>query len=261
MEARRLIVPALTLASFACASLAGTQTITVHFTNNQPNGGFSTSPVWFAAHNGTFDFFTPGVAASPALEAMAELGVGAGLTSELGASGVAETIATDVVHPQFTPGETASMTLDVPNTSMNRWFSFASMIVPSNDFFIGNDNPLAHPIFDAAGNFIGPVTIQIFGSNAWEGTTEVNDINLGIAFLVGRDAVGGTPEAGPVRSVFSVPANTAYIQSIVGQQTPVYTVTDALMPGDLLATIVVTPAPGGAALLGLAAVFATRRRR
>jgi hypothetical protein len=257
MVPRSLGIAAVLLA----ASHAAGQTVTVRFTNNQPAGGFSTSPLWFGVHNGLFDFFNSGSAASAATEAMAELGSGAGLTEALGNDGFAGTVATDPEHPQFTPGETGTATINILNPTVNRWFSFASMIVPSNDFFVGNDDAQAYEIFDAAGNFRGPLTIQIFGRDGWEAHTEVNDVNVGPAFLVGRDAAGGVPETGVIQPLFSVPGNEAYILSIVGMQTPVYTVTHALAAGDLLGTIVITPAPSSAAAMALAAMLAGRRRR
>jgi hypothetical protein len=53
------------------------------------------------------------------------------------------------------------MVFTVPNPSTQRWCSFASMIAPSNDFFLANANPTAHQLFNASGVFTGPVTIQL----------------------------------------------------------------------------------------------------
>jgi hypothetical protein len=249
------------LVSLAAVSDAGAQQITVEFTNEQPAGGFSTSPMWFGVHNGSFDFFNAGAAANMATEQMAELGMGDGLTAALGSAGVAGMVMTDPPVPQFTPGESGSTTMTIANAATNRWFSFASMVVPSNDFFIGNDNPIAYELFDSSGAFRGPLTIQVFGMDAWEAGTEVNDINNGIAFLVGRDPAEGTPEGGTVRSLFSVPGNAEYLGSIVGMDTPAYTVTDVLTGGELLATIRVVPGPGSAAAIFILALARRRSRR
>jgi hypothetical protein len=111
-------------------------------------------------------------------------------------------------------------------------------------------------------NQVVPVTIQIFGNNVWNAQTETEDVNVGPAFLVGRDAAGGFPENGTIQPLFGQPANVTYLQSIVGMQTPVYTVSDVLTGAELLGTIEITliPAPASVALLALGAVFAGRRR-
>ena len=49
------------------------------------------------------------------------------------------------------PGMSRSMTFTV-DTATNRFFSFASMVVPSNDFFIGNDGAQRYQLFDDQGN-------------------------------------------------------------------------------------------------------------
>ena len=60
------------------------------------------------------------------------------------------------------------------NLANTNFLSFASMIDPSNDGFIGNDNPTQIPIFDEQGNFIGADFI-VLGTEVWDAGTEVND--------------------------------------------------------------------------------------
>jgi len=55
-----------------------------------------------------------------------------------------------------------------------QYFSYASMILPSNDQFIGNGNPFAFTLFDAAGNYLGDQTIGVFGTDAYDAGTEQN---------------------------------------------------------------------------------------
>ena len=69
---------------------------------------------------------------------------------------------------------TTVVTLD-DNTPSNRFFSYAGMLFPTNDGFIGNDDPLE--VFDAAGNFLGADFI-ISGNEVWDAGTEVNDEDL-----------------------------------------------------------------------------------
>ncbi|HRX87100.1 MAG TPA: spondin domain-containing protein [Phycisphaerae bacterium] len=253
------------LLSLAAAPLAvAAPNVMVRITNNQPTGGFTFSPLWVAFHDGTFDSFDSGSAASPGIENVAELANATMLSSEFsgsGASGVQTVIASPGGPPPFTPGEMGSGMVDVMDATTNRYFSFASMLVPSNDFFLGNDDPTAYEIFDAGGNFLGPITIQVFSNDAWDAGTEVNDINNGAAFIDGSDATLGATEGGVIEPLFSVAGNTTYLASIVGQQTPIGTLTDGLAQGELVATIQIVPEPTTLAFLGVAGLAVVRRRR
>lgn len=72
-------------------------------------------------------------------------------------------------------GETETFTVTLEGTpEQNRYFSFASMLFPTNDGFIGNDDPQAIEIFDESGNFIG-ADFVVTGEDAWDAGTEVND--------------------------------------------------------------------------------------
>ena len=66
------------------------------------------------------------------------------------------------------------------------------MIIPSNDAFIGNEDPLAYELFDAEGNFTGRVTIDIFASDIYDSGTEVNDGQGAAGFSLGLNGDGGT---------------------------------------------------------------------
>ena len=161
--------------------------------------------------------------------------------------------------PVFDPGEQVTITVDLDETS-ERFFSFLSMVIPSNDNFVGNANPFAYELFDAMGNFsnIGP--IEVFGNEIWDNGTEAND-NLGAAF----NAAGGTgtAENGGVTAGGS-------IAQLLGQTTAAGTIVNSI-PGsnDLLATITITqvapvPLPAALPLLlaGLGGLgFARRQRR
>ncbi|NNK78347.1 MAG: PEP-CTERM sorting domain-containing protein, partial [Litoreibacter sp.] len=56
--------------------------------------------------------------------------------------------------PVIDPGEIASITLKADPTT-NRFFSFLSMVIPSNDTFIGNEDSMAYEVFTAIGEFTG----------------------------------------------------------------------------------------------------------
>ena len=58
------------------------------------------------------------------------------------------------------------------------------MVLPSNDAFIANGNPQAHPIFDSNGMFVAQDFIDGGGSNVLDAGTEVNgEIPLNTAFF------------------------------------------------------------------------------
>ena len=73
-------------------------------------------------------------------------------------------------------------TITISNPGLNQFFSYASMVIPSNDGFIGNDDPQAIRLFDNAGNFLGPVSFTLNGANIWDAGTEVNNPFGGAAF-------------------------------------------------------------------------------
>ena len=58
--------------------------------------------------------------------------------------------------------------------SVNRYFSYASMVIPSNDAFVANGSPVAHPIFDDSGVFVGSRFV-VSGDEANDAGTELND--------------------------------------------------------------------------------------
>lgn len=188
----------------AIGTAANAATLDVTITNEQADAGLFLTPLLTAFHNG-YDAFDAGVAASGALEALAEEGMVGGLATEALAAGAVTSVITSPGGfpgaPVIDPGEAPSISVDVDPTS-NRYFSFFSMVIPSNDAFIGNDNPFAYELFDAAGAFNGPLSIAIFGGDIWDAGTEVNFQNgsgNGAAFAINGGSVGsGTPENGVV---------------------------------------------------------------
>jgi len=177
------------------------------------------------------------------------------------AGGVDATItAGSMPPPVFSPGESASMLLDIGDATINRYFSFASMIIPSNDLFIGNGDPLAHMLFDAGGNFTGPITIEIRGSDVYDAGTEVDDAFGGAAF----SANGGTSmdEFNDIARYFDIDPTGDYLSSFIGSETASGDIiSSAFGPDDVIARVTIVPAPSALAVLGLGLVAGRRRRR
>ncbi|MEH2533614.1 Ca2+-binding RTX toxin-like protein [Bradyrhizobium sp. AZCC 1588] len=163
--------------------------------NTSESGGTFLTPAWLGFHDGSFDLFNVGEAASPGLEQLAEDGAATILGTELVAAdadgqglvvpGAAGPIATQ---------ETTSAILDVDGVS-NPFASFGSMIIPSNDAFIGTDEALR--LFDAQGRFLGETTITFAGTDAYDAGTEVNT-ELDAAFINQTAPNTGLDESGVV---------------------------------------------------------------
>ncbi len=257
------------IGALVLAALAGSvdaQMVTVRIENMLDDGSFSFTPVWMGLHNGMFDAYDTGTAASPALEALAEGGDTSPISADFASSpaglagGVDLTLAEPNDAPVFGPGEHNQISFDPGDRTVNRWFSFASMIVPSNDLFMGNDDPTRYEIFDATGAYTGPVEILVFGRDINDAGTEVNDAHGGAAFSeLGGDSID---EFVLIRDFFTDQADQDYLDSFIGTGTiDGGTITRSFGPDDVVARILVTPAPGAVPLLGIAGALFTHRRR
>jgi hypothetical protein len=168
-------------ACFVAAAVVpvGAAPISVRVTvrNLGPAGGAFITPMWVGFHDGTFDIYDQGSAASMALERLAEDGDTAPIASALLASGAGTVEGTifGTGIPQIGPGESTSMIFSLDSTSAtSRYFSYASMVVPSNDAFIANGNPTFFPVFDLMGGLLGG-SFTVSGGMVLDAGTEVND--------------------------------------------------------------------------------------
>ncbi|MEO1524681.1 MAG: spondin domain-containing protein [Planctomycetota bacterium] len=192
---RRELSRRLNVQSLEQRQLLAADTLDITIENLSEDGGLFATPFWVAAHDGTFDLGDIGGNAADfdGLELIAEEGDTSGLVARFAAESNGND---DVVlapggfagAPVFDPDETVTHQLTVDDTLDSRYFSFASMVIPSNDAFIANLNPLAYRLFDNTGDFVGPFSIVIYGSDIYDAGTEVNDVAGGAAFA----AAGGT---------------------------------------------------------------------
>ena len=159
-------------------TLVGGGQIEITVTNLQTTDGALLTPFFLATTDGVYDFFDVGSAASASLESLAEDGATGGrITAALNSGGVNEALATP--GGPLAPGDVRTVTFYATSTNnLTRYLSFASMVIPSNDAFIGNDSPLEIDLFDANGNLIqrvGDGAFVITGDDVYDAGTEVND--------------------------------------------------------------------------------------
>jgi hypothetical protein len=177
--------------------------VRVTIENLSPSGGTLLTPVWVGFHSGAFDLYDRGDAANPALERLAEDGSTAPLSAAFvaGTAGGVDGTITSGPFPPFRPGAISSMDFSLdPATGANRYFSYASMVIPSNDAFIANGDPTAIPLFDGNGRFIGADLI-IMGSMILDAGTEMNDeLPANTAFLGQAAPNTGITEGDTIRA-------------------------------------------------------------
>lgn len=141
-------------------------------TNTSNAGGTFLTPVYFGFHDGNFDLFDVGEAASPGLEALAEDGSFGAIAAERQAvSPDSQGLVVAGDGGPIATQESTSNTL-VVDANTNTYVSFGAMILPSNDAFIGTDNAVR--LFDDHGNFLGAQTLTFTGSDVYDAGTEVN---------------------------------------------------------------------------------------
>ena len=174
-------------------------------TSNAPDGGVALTPVWVGFHDGSFDSYNGGLSSQPGLERLAEDGnfgdaatpgtlagdFAANQTYVDNSSGtaVSATVASSQVGtrvqgaigtfdggpPPIQPGESASALFSLAADGSNQYFSYASMVLPSNDYYVANGNPLAWDISSVI-NGGSPLTFIIGAAGTVnDAGTEIND--------------------------------------------------------------------------------------
>ncbi|MCB9858225.1 MAG: spondin domain-containing protein [Phycisphaerales bacterium] len=178
----------LALAIAASSSLASAATVDVLVVaeNLAPMNSISFAPLRVGFNSGVFDAFNMGSPAMAGIISIAEGGSGSDWFPAFGAADPGANLGTVVPNPPgpLTPGASGSAVFTI-DTDVNPYFTFAAMAVPSNDYFIGNDSPTEHQLFDGAGNLIiNNITLK--ASDIWDAGSEVDGI-FGAAFLTGSN--------------------------------------------------------------------------
>lgn len=259
----------LTLCVFGSGALLASPALAIQvrvtIENVSSENSVALSPFLVAGQDGTFDAFDVGAAASQGIEDVAELGNGDNLTAEITSAQATAQIETVTATEGgfgpgiFRPGGSGSKVLSL-NPAMHRYLTYGSMVVPSNDAFLGNDSPTAVELFDAMGNFVA-TDFTLTGDDIWDAGTEVNQL-LGSAYVVGQDATQGTTEAGVVQSADLATQFSAYDGSMTRAGETFSVLPTAATPiASFSFEVVPEPSTLTLAALGLITLIAVGRRR
>ncbi|MDD4915899.1 MAG: spondin domain-containing protein [Methylococcales bacterium] len=261
------LTPALILAA-ALSPFCSAQAyeVTLTFTNQSAANGAALSPIFIALGNGSFNPFTAGGMASTAIQTLSETGSGSGLATLFTAADPAGysqevTATTNSFGPGiYLPGGTASVTLNLDPT-LNEYLNYYSMVVPSNDFFVGGQIQL----FDSSGNFLG-ANATLTGGSVWDAGAVVPQI-AGAAFLSGNSGTSNTAESGVIAAINATNSSANSYEVYAGQQTAAgYTFSDlpnSATPLLSISAVSAVPVPAAVWLFGsvLPMLGLARRKR
>ena len=125
-----------------------TTPVRVTITNNSPDGGTFITPVWVGFHDGSFDTYNGGLSSQEGLERLAEDGDTSVISSDflggytyidpvgptsariLSAQAGADRVDGTVGGAPIAPGDSVSLDLVIDTDGSNRYFSYASMVLP-----------------------------------------------------------------------------------------------------------------------------------
>ena len=220
------------LCSIQTTKAQDSSVVTVTIENIAPENGVILTPAWVGFHSGSFDSYNGGLTSLEGLERLAEDGDNSliseqfrdfnpqtgGYTyidnsdpenpqSRLVRTGdLTDQFRQDATLPSETgpirPGQTASQTFVLRTDGSNDFFSYASMVLPTNDFFIANGSPVAHNISEILSNG-GEVSFFIGTPNSGtnDAGTEKEDFRFsaGNPLFEGRNLPAG--QSGPNRGI------------------------------------------------------------
>lgn len=193
---KAVIACAAVMLSLAGKAGAAIMEVQIEVQNLAPANGIAFAPLHISFHRGVFDAFNLGQVATAPIISVAEGGSGSAWLPAFRAADPGATIGTILPAPLL-PGGTA-MAMFTVDTALNPFFTFASMVVPSNDFFIGNDSPTRYRLFDSAGNLLINSILQT-ASDIWDAGSELFD-PAAAAFVGNNDL--RTPQNGTVQLNF-----------------------------------------------------------
>ncbi|MFK7887538.1 MAG: spondin domain-containing protein [Gammaproteobacteria bacterium] len=252
--------------------------VQVTITNNAPTGGVYLTPVWVGFHDGSFDSYDGGTASAPALEALVEDG-NTGPISDV----FAGTLVGDAVDGRVqgtlgggpvAPGQTVTQTFELSADGSNQYFSYASMVLPSNDYYVANGNPFAHSLASIFNGMVNEIVFNIgTPGTVNDAGTEVNDFATsagnGLFGLPGGQTGPnqGADEGGVNANVVGDPF-AGFLNTPAGLDLSLFNFNDSSLYANGIATVrisLVNPVPVPAALplfaAGLSMLGFMRRKR
>ncbi len=194
---RQALAAALLLGALGTAH-AALVNVRVSFSNVAPANGIAFAPLHVGFGQGLFDSFNLGATATAPIVSVAEGGSGSAWQPAFMAAEPLATRGTVGAGGPVLAGVTRTLDL-VVDTAVNRFFTFGSMVIPSNDHFIGNDNPQEYQVFNAAGNLLISQISQA-ADEIWDAGSEATD--PAAAAFVGNNSLR-TPQNGVVSFNFS----------------------------------------------------------
>ncbi len=244
---------------FAVTGSARAVDVMVTFTNLAPGNGLWIMQPWVGFSNGSYDPFNVGAVASPGLQSVAEDGV-TGILNTQFQTAFAGNVSGQVGMGPTAPGLAQSRVFSLDPLSPNsRFMAYTMMVIPGNDGFVGSDNPLSHPIFDLAGNFVA-TDFLILGSDVLDAGTEINDeLPANTAFFGQMAPNTGVDQNGviAVHPGFNAPGSGGILDAAM------FANANFKLPGYQVASVSfrVVPEPSDALLAGLGSLCLLRRRR
>jgi len=259
--------------------------IEVKITSNAPAGGVYLTPVWVGFHDGSFDSYNGGLSAQPGLEEIAEVGSSATISADFlagktyvdtsGGPAVSATVASTQAGSErvdgtvgggpIAPGTTVTITRDVETSGVNRYFSYASMVLASSDYFVANGDPLVHDLSSLVS--LGDSLSFDIGLSGLvnDAGTEINDFFTSagnpLVGIPGVDASLGADESGVVTNISNPFANFLNAPGGFDFSDLDFNNTSLYPDGIATITISVVPEPASIAAMGLGLVGLTMLRR
>jgi len=255
---KKLLTSSLALLSLG----ASAQAATLIEVRADVTGPVGLAPFIVGFSDGSFDIFDTGSAASAALETLAETGAPSGFAPPSGGALLGPGVGPGS-PPIFAPGAMASTIFSVADG--DGMLNLAAMLLPSNDWFIGNGNALDVSSLLGAAN---GTTLSFDFINVYDAGTELEDFAAAPGNgLIGIDTPGsgapgvGTDQGGTVSLLseadpFSIFANTSpgtFDSSAFNfNGGPIASVTLTVVPEPSVALL---------GLIGAVALAGSRRRR